>query len=75
MSDIEDLNPEHMFDHLKNIFNEKAEDKEEEEKLFTDKDLLRLFEDKIWEDLQQVILIINLWLVFKVVEPQIDLDI
>ena len=22
MSDIEDLNPEHMFDHLKNIFNE-----------------------------------------------------
>jgi hypothetical protein len=31
MSDIEDLNPEHMFDHLKNIFNEKAEDKEEEE--------------------------------------------
>ena len=43
-----------MFDHLKNIFNEKAEDKEEEEKLFTDKDLLRLFEDKIWEDLQKI---------------------
>ena len=27
MSDIEDLNPDHMFDHLKSIFNEKTEDK------------------------------------------------
>ena len=55
MSDIEDLNPEHMFDHLKNIFNEKAEEKEnEEEKLFTEKQLLKLFEDKIWEDLQKI---------------------
>ncbi|EPJ0509703.1 hypothetical protein ACTBNK_006018 [Klebsiella variicola] len=55
MSDIEDLNPEHMFDHLKNIFNEKAEEKEnEEDKLFTEKQLLKLFEDKIWEDLQKI---------------------
>ena len=55
MSDIEDLNPEHMFDHLKSIFNEKAEEKEnEEEKLFTEKQLLKLFEDKIWEDLQKI---------------------
>lgn len=55
MSDIEDLNPDHMFDHLKNIFNEKAEEKEnEEEKLFTEKQLLKLFEDKIWEDLQKI---------------------
>ena len=55
MSDIEDLNPEHMFDHLKSIFNEKAEEKEnEEDKLFTEKQLLKLFEDKIWEDLQKI---------------------
>ncbi|HGO4926835.1 TPA: hypothetical protein MDS32_005481 [Klebsiella pneumoniae] len=55
MSDIEDLNPEYMFDHLKNIFNEKAEEKEnEEEKLFTEKQILKLFEDKIWEDLQKI---------------------
>ena len=54
MSDIEDLNPDHMFDHLKSIFNERAEEKEEEEKLFTEKELLNLFEDKIWEDLQKI---------------------
>lgn len=55
MSDIEDLNPEHMFDHLKNIFNEKTEEKDnEEEKLFTEKQILKLFEDKIWEDLQKI---------------------
>lgn len=52
-NDIEDLNPDHMFDHLKNIFNEREEE-EKEEKLFTEKELLKLFEDKIWEDLQKI---------------------
>ena len=33
MRDIEDLNPDHMFDHLNSIFNEKTEDKEEEKYL------------------------------------------
>lgn len=57
MSDIEDLNPDHMFDHLNSIFNEKTEDKEEEEKLFTEKelsDLFELFEEKMWEDLKKI---------------------
>ena len=44
MSDIEDLNPEHMFDHLKNIFNEKAEDRRIIEMEFTPIKNIRIIE-------------------------------
>jgi hypothetical protein len=55
MSDIEDLNPEHMFDHLKTYLMKKQKIKKK--KIIYRKelsDLFELFEDKIWEDLQKI---------------------